>query len=104
METPSQTTSNDNVTDTRRTTTDDVIEEARSLPVGAGVELYACHGVVDLGTGVEGAVPQSPGVLLHLGGDQQDVARLKEAVLQTQHSLGSTDRDIYRLWNGKCLL
>lgn len=70
-----------------RTTGDNIVEESQSLPVGIGVELYARHHHVDLRLGVETTAFQVPRVLLHLGGDEQDVSRLKVAVLQTEHTL-----------------
>ncbi len=71
----------------RLTTGDHIIEESQSLFVGTGVELYAWHGRVNLCWGVEAAALQVAPVLLHLGGEEQDVSRLKVAVLQTEHTL-----------------
>lgn len=70
-----------------RTTGDNIIEESQSLPVGIGIELYTWHRHVNLCWGVETTAFQVAHVPLHLGGDEQDVSRLKVAVLQTEHTL-----------------
>lgn len=70
-----------------RTTGDNVVKESRSLPVGVGVELYTWHCCGNLRRGVEATAFQVADVLLLLRGDEQDVARLKVALLQTEHTL-----------------
>lgn len=70
-----------------RTAGDDDVEEARPLLVGADVKVKAGRRRLDLGGGVESAAPQAAGVALHLGGQHEDVARLKVALLQTQYTL-----------------
>lgn len=64
-----------------------MIKESLTLPVGIGVELYTWHHHVNLCLGIETTAFQVAPVLLHLGGDEQDVSRLKVAVLQTEHTL-----------------
>lgn len=70
-----------------RTTGDNIIKEARPVPVEVGIKLYTWHRHVNLWRGIEVTAFQVAHVLLQLGGDEQDVSRLKVAVLQTQDTL-----------------